>query len=543
MDKKSTLILKNKYVPILTVFALGLIFDILFWRKVPGISIAIFVFLIVGAGLFLARYQEVTPARTTLLLLIPIAFFGVMTFIRLENLTTFLNIVAVLVSLILLAHSFQGGKWWRYTYKDHLIGGFMTVVDALLRPITVLTNQPKLEIETVDQPLKKGKPAFAVLRGLLLAFPILLILAAMLAEADPIFEQALGSVLDIFSVDNWGEYLWRLFRLSLIAYLLLGVYLHAYAKNYDAGISKDQGDWMPRFLGFTESAIVLGAVNLLFLSFVIIQFQYFFGGHTNINLEGFTYAEYARRGFSELVSVAVVSLLLFMGLSSITKKASRSQTAFSALGVILLMLVTVILVSSFQRLLLYEEAYGFSRLRTYTHVFIIWLGLLLAAVIILELINKPRFFALAALVAGVGFITTLNVINVDAFIVKQNVSRYQSGEDLDIAYLASLSEDAVPTLHNLYQNADGAEKDALAGAVACHAEIKNQYTYENTDYTSYSWQSFHFSRYLAQKGWENLENSDGDALQVQYRPLEEKESWNAYVVIDGEEIGCLSYWD
>ena len=56
----------------------------------------------------------------------------------------------------------------------------------------------------------------------------------------------------------------------------------------------------PQFLGFTEAAVVLGAVVVLFALFVVIQFQYFFGGQTNIGVQGYTYSEYARRGFGEL---------------------------------------------------------------------------------------------------------------------------------------------------------------------------------------------------------------------------------------------------
>jgi hypothetical protein len=44
---------------------------------------------------------------------------------------------------------------------------------------------------------------------------------------------------------------------------------------------------------------VLSSVVVLFSAFVIIQFQYFFGGAANISIEGYTYAEYARRGFGE----------------------------------------------------------------------------------------------------------------------------------------------------------------------------------------------------------------------------------------------------
>ena len=124
---------------------------------------------------------------------------------------------------------------------------------------------------------------------------------------------------------------------------------------------------------------------------MVIQFQYFFGGQTNIGVQGYTYAEYARRGFGELVAVAFFSLLLFLGLSAIVKRQNPAQRwVFSGLGLGMVALVGVMLVSAFQRLLLYEAAYGFSRLRMYTHVFMIWLGLLLAVVVVLEILRRER---------------------------------------------------------------------------------------------------------------------------------------------------------
>ncbi len=554
---KPALVLKRKAIFIWTVLLAGWLFDFLFWGKVAGISVAIYFVILLAAGFFLARQQNLSPARSTLYLLIPIVCFAVMTAFRLEPMTIFFNIVGALALMGLLAHSFLGGKWWQYTFKDYLTGAFFLGLDTVIRPVAVFTSQPKTEVESSEMPAEKPanhglRRSLAVLRGVLIALPIVLVFAGILAEADPIFDQVFGEILDFFRIENLGEYIFRAFLISFIAYLLLGVILHAFLKDHDDNLSQEESRWLPRFLGITEAAIVLGSVNLLFLIFVVIQFQYFFGGESNINLAGFTYAEYARRGFGELVTVAVFSLLLFMGLSFLTKKEEmRSQRTFSVLGIVLFGLVTVILVSSFQRLLLYEQAYGFTRLRAYTHIFIIWLGVLLLAVSLLELARRHRAFALAALLAGLGFITTLNIVNIDALIVRQNVGRLQQGETLDITYLASLSEDAVPALTKLYQSTSGeSEKDAIAGAIACHAAINDQYDYANDPNRNYTWQSFHFSRYRAGQAWEELEKPQGsEEFLVLYKDEEDSNDYTwqqGYVIVAGEEVPCgtgYSGWD
>jgi hypothetical protein len=45
-----------------------------------------------------------------------------------------------------------------------------------------------------------------------------------------------------------------------------------------------------------------------------------------------------------------------------------------------------------------------------------------------------------------GFVATLNLINPDVFIARQNLDRYVQTGDLDVVYLTSLSDDAVPQL-------------------------------------------------------------------------------------------------
>ena len=131
------------------------------------------------------------------------------------------------------------------------------------------------------------------------------------------------------------------------------------------------------------------------------SFQYFFGGQTNIHIDGYTYSEYARKGFGELVAVAFFSLLLLLGLGAVTRRETEShQRTFSIFGIVLVGLVLVMLLSAFQRLVLYEDAYGFSRLRTYTHVFMIWLALLLVTVVALEITRRERAAAFAMLLAS-----------------------------------------------------------------------------------------------------------------------------------------------
>jgi hypothetical protein len=359
----------------------------------------------------------------------------------------------------------------------------------LVKPLTFSAEVRKERAERGGQPKRSALP---VIRGILIALPIVAIFASLLASADAVFDARLQDFLDWLNIDNLAEYIFRLSYILIGGYLLVGVFLHAAMHSKDEKLISEQKPMLGQFLGFVESSIVLGSVALLFTVFVVIQFQYFFGGQANIKIDGFTYSEYARRGFGELIAVAFFSLLLILGFGAISKRESESQRkTFSGLSVGIVALVLVMLVSAYRRLVLYETAYGFSELRTYTHIFMIWLGALLIATAALEILRRERMFALAALIASIGFAATLPILNVDAFIVRQNVQRAVDGEELDISYFTELSADALPALVDAYHSdvLPAPVQDALGASLAC---LRYRRTDDRTDT---NWRSYHISRW------------------------------------------------
>ena len=101
---------------------------------------------------------------------------------------------------------------------------------------------------------------------------------------------------------------------------------------------------------------------------------------------------------------------------------------------------------AYQRISLGIDWHGFSRFRLYPRIFLIWLGILLVAVVVLEIFQRERYFAFVAVLASMGFAVTLTLVNVDAATVKHNVFRAWHGKNLNTPHLASLSTDAVPAL-------------------------------------------------------------------------------------------------
>jgi hypothetical protein len=124
---------------------------------------------------------------------------------------------------------------------------------------------------------------------------------------------------------------------------------------------------------------------------------------------------------------------------------------FTKLMLIYLCVITgILLVSSYFRMSLYDSAYGFTRLRVLVYIFLVFeaLGLISTLVYII----KHNFNILAVYAAiGLTFYLTLNVVKIDEIIAKRNIDMYLSGqaEDVDMEYLMTLSQDALPQIIRL----------------------------------------------------------------------------------------------
>jgi uncharacterized protein DUF4153 len=487
------------------VILLGWASDFLFWKKPIGLNFAIYLTLCLATGILLLNADGLRLAPRSSWLLLPISFLAVVTFIRLEPLTIFLSVSMALFLMGVFALTYLGGRWLHYSLLDYIFGYFRLFGSMIARPLGFAA-------EIRDQPSvgeKRSVNMWPILRGIVIALPVIAIFASLLSSADPIFATRVDEFIKLFNLENLPEYIFRMILILLVAYVLAGTILHA-AQSANEKISEDK-PVIPSFLGFTESTIVLGSVIILFIAFVTIQFQYFFGGQANIHIEGYTFSEYARKGFGELVAVAFFSLLLLLGLGAITRRDSESQRrVFSGFGVSLVGLVLVMLVSAFQRLMLYEQAYGFSRLRTYTHVFMIWLAILLVWVVVLEILRRERAIGLAMVLVSLGFVISLGLLKVDAFIVKQNIQREvrsltdedfsQGRVDLDAQYFLDLSDDAVPTLAEAFLNKSLPEAvhEKIGAALACKRYDRK------LDERALPWQSFHFSRFYADRAFSQL---------------------------------------
>ena len=175
----------------ITVLVLGWLFDFLFWGHAPGINFASYVVLCLGGGFLVLDLNGFKTSWKALVLLVPILFFASVTFIRQEPLSLFLAFVLTLGSMGLLVVSCLVGSWPVYSLTDYVVQSFRLVGSLLARPILFLseTRQPGVPTaeEAVTHSRSGWKRFWAILRGILIALPVLALFAALLSSADLVF--------------------------------------------------------------------------------------------------------------------------------------------------------------------------------------------------------------------------------------------------------------------------------------------------------------------------------------------------------------------
>jgi hypothetical protein len=266
-------------------------------------------------------------------------------------------------------------------------------------------------------------------------------LTALLANADPMFERLLRLSL----LDGLEPLLEHLAAIAAITWFSSG-YLRAFLVDDDA-IERVR---LPRpAMAPSEMAVAVSLLNALFLAFLAVQVRYLFGGAGLVEVtEGLSYAEYARRGFVELVAATafVVPVLLVADWAAAKEDEGRGRQMLRVMSGVLVLLLVGVLASAAYRMRLYQVAYGLTEQRLYGSVFMVWLVGVLGVLVATVLRGRRRGFAFAAIVDGLACIAVLHILNPHALIARVNISRAASGAEIDAGYLRTLSADAVPTL-------------------------------------------------------------------------------------------------
>ena len=344
-----------------------------------------------------------------------------------------LVIVFAVAFLSIQGVSLRGREVWHYVRA-----GFDAALSAWFGVFPLVGR----DVTWSELPAGRLRQVRAVALGATLAFPLLVVFGALFSSADVVFHDV---VADLFKID-FGSVMGHIALFGIFAGLSAG-YLRGAMLRPTPSHSPADGD-AKLTLGIIPVATALGLVDLLFLVFVVIQLRYLFGGADLVaTATGLTYAEYARRGFFELVTASGLVLPVLAGADWLVRNDSREhRRTFRQLAIVLLLLLAVVMASALERMRLYVGAFGLSEIRVYATAFMLYLAGVFAWFAWTTLRGQRRRFAFGALIQGFVVLGGLHLLNPDAFIVRTNLARPPAERPFDGWYAASLSADAVPLL-------------------------------------------------------------------------------------------------
>lgn len=291
-----------------------------------------------------------------------------------------------------------------------------------------------------------GKKGSAALLGVVIAVPVVAVMVPLLIRSDAAFEGFMGQLPET----DWTEPFWSAALGLFAAWVLFarGVGLISVQKGQPAkGITK-------RLSPITVN-ILLGAVCILYLTYLFSQLGYFFGGFLWSVPKEYTLAEYARRGFFEMAWLSAINLTLILSCAGLVEQEEKLPGLTRLMCFFLGGITLFLIAAASAKMLLYIDSYGLTRLRVLTQTVMIWLGI--STLLVCARLVKPKLaymkgVILVALVLG----TALLWLDVDTMVARYNVRAYQQGtlETVDMSHLSTLGYGAVPYIAELTQDED-----------------------------------------------------------------------------------------
>jgi hypothetical protein len=411
---------------------MGFVADALLREVAWGINLTIWIGLLI-AGLAIAkRVGGGILEAGSALLIAPILIFGVCFSWRDSSMLRGLDLGAIILAAALVITR-QTGPFWAPSIS-RVVGSVFNLVAHCFAGFVHLISR---DIDWTQQRSSVvAANARSAAAGVLIAIPMLLVFTLLFVRADAGFESLMTQLLHI----NIARHLVPV----AIGTWLAGSYLRGVLVPSTPRSQNPLKSGLE--LGSTEINVALALLNVLFAAFVAVQLQYLFGSARMVEATpGLTYATYARRGFFELVIVALLVLPILLGADRV-HVADRSKRAFRIQALVLVGLVFCIMASAMHRMRLYQFAYGLTELRFYVSAFIIFLAVVFMLFCLTTLRGWGGLFPMGTVGIGFAAILVLHSVNPDRWIAQVNIENLLAGRELDYSYLMSLSADAVPTL-------------------------------------------------------------------------------------------------
>lgn len=463
--------------------------SLLFWKQDLGISVLLFTIPIIWITTKLLKGN--IKNKKALLISIPIIILS-STYFIFDNLTFYLiNIVLIpILYLIMVIWAISDFQIKSIIYKIILmIFEPLNYIGDVIRAVLKEFN-PKEKDEQIGEKKEKNN----IFKAVCFTGTIALIVIGLLCSADNEFAKIFSTIFKDINIFNVSELTGRIIIIIIAFFYFAGFFMNMLDK--ENGLKEFEKDEKAEKKESYTIRMMITVLNLVYLVFCFTQIKVLF---TEQNIK---YSEFARKGFFQLMIVSLINIVMILKANNKNLKETEKQEKYKKTMCIVMVIFTlIIIISAFARMTLYQQNYGYTRLRILVDYTLITEIILLIPTIIYILKNKIDLIK-TYFVIIITMYCLVNFINIDKIIMKNNFNRYKETGYIDLNYIMEMNNsDLIEQLLELKDTEFKYSEKAYSQSDTDKQEIQEQIGKQQRELNGYlaSWKkSFNETHTLAE---------------------------------------------
>ena len=401
--------------------------SLLFWKQDIGISALLFAIPTIWITIKLLK--ENTKNKKALLMSIPIILLS-STYFIFDNIEFYLiNIVVIPILYIMMIISATSG----FQIKSIIY----KIILMILQPINYIGDVTKTIIKEFrrnnsDEQIEKEKTEKNnMFKAVCLTTLIALIIIGLLSSADNEFAKIFEILFKKIDIFNIPDLTIRVISIIIAFFYFAGFFMNMLDK--ENVLREFEENERKELKESYTIRMMMTVLNVIYLIFCYTQIKVLFT-EQNIN-----YSEFARKGFFQLMIVSLINIVMILKANAKNLKETNKQRKYKKVMCVAMVIFTlVIIISAFARMSLYQQNYGYTRLRVLVDCALITEIILLIPTLVYILKNNINLIK-TYFVIIVTMYCIVNFINIDKIIVKNNIERYKETGYIDLDYLMDMN--------------------------------------------------------------------------------------------------------
>lgn len=379
----------------------------------------------------------------------------------------FLSGLMTLACYIVFAISFGND-----TIFDDIGGVLKFLFISVISPFVNVTLPLK---GMVSKDSEKRKNIIQILAAVLVAIPILCVIIPLLMNSDAAFDGLMSYVAETIGITI----------LKLILTVIISVLLMSFIVTNRYDIYDEKSGYYGKSGKIFKQAFtvtLLSLISVVYLAYLFSQLAYFVNAFKGLLPDGFTFADYARRGFFETETVAFINTCLIALLMWLTKRKENNSLpgTVKALMTFISAFSVFFIATAIAKMVMYIKTYGLTELRLFTSVFMLATVAFIVSMLV-KIYKVDANTVKYAIAFSLVIFSLLSAVGLERTVASYNVNAYTKGwhKEIDIDYLYYLGESSMPYLEKLANSNMDVSNEAIKNI---EDYFYSEYNFENKNF-------------------------------------------------------------